>query len=145
MFQGGGISPIFGVPESRTHVGGHTLHKSHWLATSKEISSNRECRHWTACLGGWRGHELPTLRPRRAKSAWVSHRVMCNSLRPCGLQHTRLLCPWEFPGKYTGVDCCFLLPGIFPSQGLNVHLLHWQADSLSLSHQGSPQVVGRRW
>ena len=28
--------------------------------------------------------------------------------------------------------------GIFPDQGLNPYLLHWQADSLPLSHQGSP-------
>ena len=28
--------------------------------------------------------------------------------------------------------------GIFPDQGLNPCLLHWQADSLPLSHQGSP-------
>ena len=28
--------------------------------------------------------------------------------------------------------------GIFPDQGLNLCLLHWQADSLPLSHQGSP-------
>ena len=32
----------------------------------------------------------------------------------------------------------FLLQGIFPTQGLNPHLLHWQADSLPLCHQGSP-------
>ena len=31
----------------------------------------------------------------------------------------------------------FLLQGIFPIQGLNLHLLHWQADSLPLRHQGS--------
>ena len=30
-----------------------------------------------------------------------------------GLQPTRLLCPWDFPGKNTGVGCCFLLQGIF--------------------------------
>ena len=30
-----------------------------------------------------------------------------------------------------------LLQGIFPIQGLNPQLLHWQADSLLLSHQGS--------
>ena len=30
--------------------------------------------------------------------------------------------------------------GIFPDQGLNLHLLHWQADSSPLSHQGSPSV-----
>ena len=46
--------------------------------------------------------------------------------------------PWGFPGKNTGVGCHFLLQGIFPTQGSNLHLLHWQADSLPLSHLGSP-------
>ena len=50
----------------------------------------------------------------------------------------QLLCPWDFPGKNTGVGCHFLLQGIFQAQGLNLHLLHWQAESISLSHQGSP-------
>ena len=36
------------------------------------------------------------------------------------------------------MDCHFLLQGIFPTQGLNLCLLHWQADSLLLSHWGSP-------
>ena len=37
------------------------------------------------------------------------------------------------------LECChFLLQGIFPTQGLNLCLLHWQVDSLPLSHQGSP-------
>ena len=31
----------------------------------------------------------------------------------------------------------FLLRGIFPTQGSNLCLLHWQALSLLLSHQGS--------
>ena len=44
---------------------------------------------------------------------------------------TSLLCPWNFPGKNTGVGCHFLLQGIFLTQGLNPHLLHWQADSLA--------------
>ena len=29
-------------------------------------------------------------------------------------------------------------PGDLQNQGSNLHLLHWQADSLPLSHQGSP-------
>ena len=37
----------------------------------------------------------------------------------------------------TGVGCHFLLQGIFPTQRSNPHLLHWQADSLPLSHQMS--------
>ena len=53
---------------------------------------------------------------------------------------TRFLCPWDFPGKNTGVGCHFLLQGIFLTQRWNLHflsLLHWQADSLSLCHLGS--------
>ena len=44
----------------------------------------------------------------------------------------------DSPGKNTGVGCHFLLQGIFPTQGLNSSLLLWQADSLPLSHLGSP-------
>ena len=43
--------------------------------------------------------------------------------------------------KKTGVGCHFLLQGIFLTQGLNHHLpslLYWQAESLPLSHLGSP-------
>ena len=45
-----------------------------------------------------------------------------------------------FPGKNTGLGCNFLLQGIFPTQGLNPHLLfllHWQADSLPMNHLGT--------
>ena len=54
---------------------------------------------------------------------------------------TRCLCPWDSLGKNTGVVCHFLLQGVFPTKGSNpsfLHLLHWRADSLPLSHQGSP-------
>ena len=45
--------------------------------------------------------------------------------------------PWDSPGKNTGVGCNFLLWGIFLTQGLNLHLLLWQAGSLPLSHKAS--------
>ena len=35
--------------------------------------------------------------------------VVSNSVRPHGLQPTRLLRPWDSPGKNTGVGCHFLL------------------------------------
>ena len=39
-----------------------------------------------------------------------SRSVMSDCSRPHGLQPTRLLCPWDFPGKSTGVGChCLLL------------------------------------
>ena len=56
---------------------------------------------------------------------------MSDSLQPHGLQPTRLLCPWNFPGKNTGVVCHFHLQGIFLTQRWNLHLLcllRWQAD-----------------
>ena len=52
-----------------------------------------------------------------------------------------------FPSKNTEVDCRFLLYGIFPTQGSNLgllHLLHWQVDSLPLSHLGSPWLYTLR-
>ena len=70
--------------------------------------------------------------------------VASYSLRPCGLQPARLLCPWDFPGKNTGVGCHFLLQGIFPAQGSiphSLHLLHQQVDSLPLGHPRSPRVA----
>ena len=51
----------------------------------------------------------------------------------------RLLCPWNFPGKNTGVGCHSLLQGIFPTQGSNPSLLHCRQIIYHLSHQGSPQ------
>ena len=50
---------------------------------------------------------------------------MSNSLWSHGLQPSRVLCPWDSPGKNTGVSCHALLQGIFPIQGLNLHLLMW--------------------
>ena len=38
-----------------------------------------------------------------------SHSVVSDSLRPRGLWPTRLLCPWDSPGKNTGVCYHFLL------------------------------------
>ena len=75
----------------------------------------------------------------------VSHLVMPNPLWPQGLQHTRLLCLWNFPGKNTGMSCHFLLQGIFPTQGSNMcllSLLYWQADSLPLA--GSHHVIAKQ-
>ena len=72
--------------------------------------------------------------------------VLSDSLRPHGLQPARLFCPWNVPGKNTGVGCRFLLQGIFPTQGSNpllpspaFNLL--QAGSLPLSHLRRPKAT----
>ena len=73
--------------------------------------------------------------------------VVSDSVRPRGLQPTRLLCLWDSSGKNIGVGCHVLLQGIFLTQGLNrclLHLLHGQADSLPLSHLWSPKLKLRK-
>ena len=48
--------------------------------------------------------------PMHESEKWKwSRSVVSDSLRPHGLQPTRLLCPWDFPGKSTGVGCHCLL------------------------------------
>ena len=75
-------------------------------------------------------------------TSWATWEVQCSKWRyalgcDCLAVQScpaRLLCPTDFPGKNTWVGCHFLLRGIFLTQGLNPRLLHWQAQSLPLSH-----------
>ena len=98
------------------------------------------------------GHRCPVLGTNRLKFGQIeshqrsvlmlSRSGVPDSGRPLGLQPTKLLCPRDSPGKNTGVCSHALLQGIFPTQGWNPHLLcllHWQVNSLLLSHQGSPK------
>ena len=59
-------------------------------------------------------------------------------LWPYGLQPSRLLCPGDPPSKNTRVDCHFLLQGIFPTQGLNPHLLSLLPGEQNL-------LIGQTW
>ena len=79
----------------------------------------------------------------------VSCSVVPNSLRLHGL-----LCPWNSPGKNTGVGSHYLLQGIFPTQASNPGLPHCRCILYHPSHQGSldgkvaslPQLVwGLLW
>ena len=59
----------------------------------------------------------------------------CLTLRRHGLQPSRLLCPWDSPGKNALMGCHFLFQGIFWTQGSNpslLCLLHWEEDALPL-------------
>ena len=62
-----------------------------------------------------------------------SRSVVSDFLRPHRLQPSRLLCPWDFPGNSTEVDCHFLLKGIFPTQGSKPGLLHCRPTLYHLS------------
>ena len=48
----------------------------------------------------------------------------------------RLLHPWDFPGKITGVGCHFLLQGMVATQGSNLGLLCCRQTLYRLSHKG---------
>ena len=69
----------------------------------------------------------------------VSCSVVCDSLWPDGLQPASLLCPWNSPGKNTGVGCIPLSRG---SSGLRDWI---QVSCIAgrffyrLSYQGSPK------
>ena len=74
----------------------------------------------------------------------LSCSVLSDSLWPRGLEPARLLCPWDSPGKNTGVGCHALLQGIFPTRGWNLGLLHCTWTLFCLSHLGSPKAK-RGW
>ena len=110
--------------------GGHTPHRSHSLVPRGQPAGE-----------AW-GLDAPTLRhillfctwgcvgvgkkPRRmTTTAGVCSAVSDHGLWPHRLQPIRLLCPWDFLGKNTGVGRHFLLQGIYPTQGSNLCLLHW--------------------
>ena len=86
---------------------------THWLAFSRVSAAIR--------LGETQACSV-------AKLCWVSANPQ--------IVPTCLLCPWNSPGKNTGVSCHFLLQRIIPTQGSNLHLLcllHSQTDSLPLA------------
>ena len=78
----------------------------------------------------WSGLPFPS--PMHESERWKSSRsVMSDSSRPHGLQPTRLLHPWDSPGKSTGVGCHCLLQNT-----LLAHIKHqWQMLPCAATHQ----------
>ena len=62
--------------------------------------------------------------------------TFCDSVA-CSLPGS--FCPWDSPGKNTGVGC-HVLQEIFPTEGLNPGLLHCVQTLYCLSHQGNPMT-----
>ena len=56
----------------------------------------------------------------KIESSWK----VSNYFQPHELYPARLLCLWKSPGKNIALGSHFLLQGIFPTQGLNLSLLH---------------------
>ena len=105
---------VHGVAKSWTWLSTHT-HKSWllpppsrfsrvWLSAAQQappsLGFSRQ-EHWSG---------LPFPSPMHESETWKwSRSVMSDSLRSHGLQPTRLLRPWDFPDKSTGVGCHCLL------------------------------------
>ena len=66
----------------------------------------------------------------------VSHSVISNSLRPLGLSPTRLLRPWNSPGKNTGIGCHS--SGDLPDPGIEPRSPAMWAEALTSEPQGKP-------
>ena len=75
--------------------------------------------------------------------AVLSCSIMSGSLRPHGLQLTRLLCPWGFSRQEYGSGPCPPLGGL-PNLGSNSGLLNCRQILYHLSHQGSPNEKAMR-
>ena len=76
------------------------------------------------------------------RSEWGGNKAFMLShvrLWPFRLQHARLLCPWEFSGKNTGVGCHVFLQGIFPTQGKG-----WEDPALHEEGSGRSCITWRR-
>ena len=57
-------------------------------------------------------------------------------LGPHGLQPTRLLHPWDFPGKSTGVGCHCLVVRILKTENIMVVSREWGGENEELLFNG---------
>ena len=67
------------------------------------------------------------------------------TLRPRGLEPSRLLCPSHSPGKHTRVGCHSFLQGILPTQGVHpTHVSCITGRFFSVEPSGKSQELGER-
>ena len=84
----------------------------------------------------------PFLQTRSMRSCSVAS-IESESLWAYVLKPIRLLCPWDSPGKNTGVGCHALLQGIFPTQGLNLRFLHLLLCRWVLYHWATREALNK--
>ena len=111
--------------------------------TLKEWAMLFHTPHLYACCSYWnaRANSLACLCVCKCGLGGFSHVLLFVTLS------IRLLCPWDFPAKNTGVGCHFFLWRIFWTQEQNPGLLHCrqipalQADSLLTEQEGRPHSL----
>ena len=97
----------------------------------------RKCKRWSIIKAFLKKKNKVGRREKKSllkkKNKMERFACMCSVAQSCptlcGTMHYSQLglasCPWSFPGP--GVGCHFLLQGIFPTQGLNLHLFYLPA------------------
>ena len=86
----------------------------------------------TASIGAFQHHRLGLYQ----QSFYCECQLLsCVLLFATLWQPTRVLCPWDSPGKNTGMGCHSLFQGTFLTQGSNPSLLHCRWIPYRLSHQ----------
>ena len=108
------------------------------MATHSNILARRI--PWTEEPGKLQSMGLQRVRHDWATNIFISW--MCCSTMSRNVSGSKTIpCAQHFqPGNHTGVDCYFLLLGIFPTQGLKLGLLHCRQTLYRLTHQGSPVI-----
>ena len=109
---------------------------------SKQLLSLPTSESYRVFLGSWKGQLCWEPWPLSLRAKLPALDCKATSLSPHRGSKNRKSCHFlqtDFPGKNIGAGCHFLLQGIFPLQGSNLHLLcllHWQVDSLPLAPPG---------
>ena len=108
-----------------------------WRAAVHGVAkSQTQMSNWTEL--NWEGQPSTENKEERVGACLITQCVPFSTTAWTAALHARY--PWDLPGKKPEW-CHFPLQGVFLTQGLNPHLLHWQVDSLPLRHLGSP--IGR--
>ena len=113
--------PSLGFPGKNTGVGCHFLLQCMKVKSESEVAQScatlsdpmdrsppGSTTHGFSREVYWSALPFPSSMHESEKWKW-SPSVVSDSSWPHGLQPTRLLCPWDFPGKSTGVGCHCLL------------------------------------
>ena len=134
-----GIATYSWYPMDRTAWWGDAIayRDTQSLTWLKQLSMHEECICQCSFLNS--SYPLPLLGPHvllktqfksmlrchwcTMRACILSSSVTSDSLWPHGLESARLFCPWDSPGKNTGVECHFLLQRVFLTQELNPGLL----------------------
>ena len=103
------------------------------------LNSQQECQQIKVGGKKWLKTKEPSDEEFYVCSVTSVTLVVSDSLRPYGLQPTRLVCPWDSPGKNIGVGFHAFLQGTLPAQGSKTVSLALQANSLPTWPPGKPK------